>query len=66
MGRRKKNDALLFLNMHGCVVKDERGVHLANLYEENGIIIVRKTTACTVGDYLSILTYLRDLGIEAK
>ncbi len=64
--RRKKNNALLFLNMHGCVVKDERGVHLADLYEKDGSIVVVKTAACTIGDYLSILTYLDDLGIEAK
>ena len=54
------------LCLHGCVITDEHGVHMANLYEDDGCIRVVKTTACTVGTYLSILSYLRDLGFEVK
>jgi hypothetical protein len=52
--------------MHGCVVKDERGIPLATLLEDGEKLIVKKTAACSIGDYLSILSYLNDLGFEAK
>lgn len=56
-----------FLNLHECIVRDERGLALAVLYEDmNGVIVVKKTTACSVGTYLYIIGYIRDLGFEAR
>ena len=59
----KKTNELL--NVNGCVVKDERGVPLASLSEDAyGRVLVEKLPACTVGTYMYILGYLRDLGFE--
>lgn len=56
-----------FLNLNGCIVRDERGLALAVLYEDmNDVIVVKKTTACSVGTYLYIIGYIRDLGFEAR
>lgn len=62
----KDRKAIDLLNMHGCVVKDERGTPLATLLEDSGKLVVKKTAACSIGDYLSILSYLGDLGFEAE
>ena len=62
----KDRKAIDLFNMHGCVVKDERGIKLATLLEDGEKLIVKKTAACSIGDYLSILSYLKDLGFEAK
>jgi hypothetical protein len=62
----KDRKAIDLFNMHGCVVKDERGIPLATLLEDGEKLIVKKTAACSIGDYLSILSYLNDLGFEAK
>lgn len=53
-------------NMEDCVVKDERGVVLALLSDEDGVISVNKTTACSIGLYFYILWYLGELGFEVK
>jgi len=60
------NDAQSFLNMHGCKVKDENGVHLADLFEDGGQIVVSRTPACSAGDYFYILGYIRDLGFDVR
>ena len=53
------------VNVDGCVVKDERGVPLARLSETaDGRVGVEKLPACTIGTYMYILGYLRDLGFE--
>lgn len=58
---------LSIFNVDGCIVRDERGLALAVLYEgENNVVIVKKTTACSIGTYLYIIAYLRDLGFEAR
>lgn len=62
----KDRKAIDLFNMHGCIVKDERGIPLATLLEDGERLVVKKTAACSIGDYLSILSYLRDLGFEAK
>lgn len=62
----KDRKAIDLFNMHGCIVKDERGIQLATLLEDGEKLIVKKTAACSIGDYLSILSYLKDLGFEAK
>ena len=46
-------------------MRDERGVALAVLHEDNGVLVVKKTTACSVGTYLRIIVFLRDCGYEA-
>lgn len=58
--------AVDILDMHGCVIRDERGFALANLYEDGGLVIVKKTTACTIGMYFYILRYLRELGFIVR
>lgn len=60
------NGTLDLLDLDGCVVRDERGVIMATISEIDGRVFVNKTTACTVGTHLSILTYLRDLGVNAE
>lgn len=50
--------------MDGCVVRDERGVALAVLHEIDGVVYVKKTTACSLGTYLYIITLLRDYGYD--
>lgn len=52
------------LNVDGCVVKDERGVVLARLYEEDGVVRVLRKPSCSIGTYFYILGYLRELGFE--
>lgn len=52
--------------MDGCIVRDERGVALAVLHEVNGVLLVKKTTACSIGTYLYIISFLRDFGYEAR
>ena len=52
------------LNVDGCVIKDERGVHLASLREVGGRVVVEQLPACSIGTYMYILGYLRDLGFE--
>lgn len=55
-----------FMNMEGCVVRDESGVALAILHEVDGFVIVKKTTACTIGMYLYIVSFLMDFGFDVK
>lgn len=54
------------LNLDGCRVRDESGEIVAVLREKDGAILVRKTAACTLGTYLYIVSYLNEMGIEAK
>lgn len=54
------------LNLDGCRIKDENGNVVAILREKNGMIFVKKTAACTLGTYLYIISYLNEMGIEAK
>lgn len=52
--------------MDECVVRDERGLALAVLHEVDGVLVVKKTTACSIGMYLSIISRLREFGYEAR
>lgn len=55
------------LNLHGCEVKDEDGVVLARLYEDQDYrIVVKRTPVCSLGVYFHILDYLRALGVDAR
>jgi len=59
-------DAIDLLNLNGCVIKDERGIPLATLYEEGRIVRVVREPACGLGMYFYILSYLNDLGVDAR
>lgn len=59
----KSNGAV---GLDGCIIRDERGIALAILEELDGVVVVRKTTACSIGTYLYIITFLRDIGFEAR
>lgn len=63
---RKKGNTIDLLDLHGCLIRGEDGTVLARLYEQDGTIIVKKTTACTVGTYFYILRYLRELGVKVR
>lgn len=52
------------LDMDGCVVRDERGVALAVLHEIDGVLLVKKTTSCSIGTYLYIISSLREFGYD--
>ena len=55
-------------DLHGCVVKSESGMLLANLYRDrdDGRIRVVRYPSCSIGMYFFILSYLMDLGYEVK
>lgn len=52
----------------GGVVKDEKGMLLANLYRSDidGRIRVVRYPSCSIGMYFHILSLLLDLGYEVK
>ena len=52
------------INVDGCVIRDDRGLGLAKLHEENGRVWVDQLPACSLGTYLYILDYLKELGFE--
>lgn len=52
--------------MDGCIVRDSRGVALAVLHEVNGVLWVKKTTGCSLGTYLYVVSFLRDFGYEVR
>lgn len=56
------------LNLHGCVVKDERGMLLANLYKDHysDRIRVVRYPSCSIGMYFHIMSLLLDLGYNVK
>ena len=55
-------------DLHGCVVRGENDMLLANLYRDrnDGRIRVVRYPACSLGMYFYILSYLVDLGYEVK
>lgn len=55
-----------FLDLDGCKIKDESGIVLAVLSEDSSCVRVDKTPACSIGNYLYILSYLREFGINAR
>ena len=55
-----------FMDMDGCVVRDENGRALAVLHEVSGELVVKKMTACSLGTYLYIVSFLRECGFEVK
>lgn len=54
------------VGLDGCIIRDERGVALAILEELDGVIVVKKTTACSLGTYLYLITMIRDIGFDAR
>lgn len=54
------------IDLDGCIVRDENGTMLAKVdYDGRGYRVL-KATACSVGTYFYILSYLRDLGFEVR
>lgn len=55
-------------DLHGCVVRGENGILLANLYvdRQDGRIRVVRYPSCSLGMYFYILSLLLDLGYEVK
>lgn len=54
------------IDMDGCIIRDEHGGPLARIEEKDGVLVVHKFTACTLGMYFYILAYLRDLGFKCE
>ena len=52
------------VKVDGCVIRDDRELDLARLHEDNGKVRVEKLPACSLGTYLYILDYLKELGFE--
>lgn len=57
---------LEILDINGCWVKDEKGIALASLHEDEGYVVVERTPACSIGMYFYILMYLTQLGFNVK
>ena len=56
-----------YINLHGCVIRDDAGSVIATLLEDdNKVITVIKEPACTLGMYLYLLSYLDGLGFDVK
>ncbi len=55
-------------DLHGCVVRGENDMLLANLYVDrrDGRIRVVRYPSCSLGMYFYILSLLLDLGYEVK
>ena len=58
----------LFSVHGGAVVKDEKGMLLANLYwnDFEGKVRVVRYPSCSIGMYFHILSLLLDLGYDVK
>lgn len=54
------------MSVDGCVIKDEAGMVLATLKENEGRVEVIRSPRCSLGLYFYILSYLRDLGYETS
>lgn len=54
------------VGLDGCIIRDSRGVALAILEEIDDVVVVKKTTACSLGTYLYIITFIRDIGFDAR
>lgn len=54
------------VGLNGCIVRDSSGIAMAILEDYEGILIVKKTTACSIGTYLYIISVLRDMGFEVR
>lgn len=53
-------------DFHGLYVTDEAGHPLALLLEDIDGIYVKRLPACSIGSYLFILTYFRELGYKVR
>lgn len=55
-------------DLHGYIVRDSRGMLMANLYRDrnDGRIRVVRYPSCSIGMYFFILSYLMDLGYDVK
>lgn len=53
-------------SLNGYQVKDEKGRILATLFEIGGAVRVVRTAECSIGEFFYILTFLNDLGYNAK
>lgn len=54
------------VGLDGCIIRDSRGVALAILEEIDDVVVVKKTTACSLGTYLYIISFIRDIGFDAR
>lgn len=59
-------DLLDILDINNCVIRDEDGNALAHLMEDNGVVVVMRDPACSLGMYFYILGYLRELGFDVR
>lgn len=48
--------------LDGFFVKNDRGYIIAELSGKGRSLKIRKTPACSIGEYFEILTYLYELG----
>ena len=55
-----------FINLQNCVVRDEFGIILAHLREEEDYVVVNVTDSCPPSMHLYIVHYLRELGFLVK
>ena len=60
----KALEAIDLIKVNGCIVRDEEGNSLARLEEVDRRVRVHKLPACSIGMYLYILTYLKELGFK--
>ena len=54
------------IDMDGCIIRDNHGYAMARIEENDGVLVVHKFTACSLGMYFYILSYLRDLGFKCE
>lgn len=54
------------LDVNGCAIRDENGSVLAILREEDNVVVVERQSACTIGMYFYILSYLIELGFDVQ
>lgn len=58
--------AIEIIDVNGCIVRDERGVPLARLEEDFGVVIIKKMPACSLGMFFYIVDYLKELGFDVR
>ena len=59
-------EAIDLINMNGCRIKDDSGNVIAEIFESGRCLTVIRKPPCSLGTYLYVLSYLRELGFEVK
>ena len=54
------------MDVHGCKVCGQDNEVLATLYEDGDTVVVIREPACSIGDYMYILSYLREIGFDVR